>query len=396
MFQAQSISSPENRNGLFFRAIYASSFFFAFHSALLTYVESSFLGTFLSNTLIGVIFALSSIVAILGLVLMPTLLNKYGNYRILLFLLIIEIITLTILADLNSPIKLIIPIFIIHLAIYPLVFFSMDIFLESRSPNIITGKIRGIYLTIQNVAWIAPPLIAGLILSSGDYWKIFASAVTVLFPTFLIALWKFREFHDPPYTRIPFLSTIKEVWRRRDLYRIFMSSLLLSFFFSWMVIYTPLYLNKHMGMAWGDIGIIFTIMLLPFVLFSFPSGSLSDTRFGGKEMLSLGFVIMAISTGILTFVTSQSIIIWATLLFITRVGATLVQTMNESYFFKQINVSDVAIISVFRYAQPLGYLLGPIAASALLYFVDFRFIFLVLGIIMLYGLRYSLTLKDTM
>ena len=271
----------------------------------------------------------------------------------------------------------------------------MDIFLESNTKNETTGKIRGVYLTTQNAAWLAPPLIAGLILTNGDYWKIFASAGVILFPVLSIVFGKFSDFRDPPYAHIPLFATIKEIWRRKDIYRIFMSNLLLSFFFSWMVIYMPLYLHKHIGIAWSGIGIIFTIMLIPFVLFSIPSGKLSDTRWGEKEMLSFGFVLMAITTGILTFVTSQSIALWAALLFLTRIGATLVQTMNESYFFKQISASDSEIISVFRYTHPLGYLLGPLAASALLSLVDFRFMFLILGIITLYGLRYSLTIKDT-
>lgn len=391
----QSMVPTEKQSGGLVRAVYVSSFLFAFHAALLAYIESSFLGTFLDDTLVGTVFALGSIASIAGLTAMPSLLNKYGNYRIIFSLIFVEIISLAILASVKGPILFLVSVFIVHLSIFPIALFSMDIFLESNTKNETTGKIRGVYLTTQNAAWLAPPLIAGLILTNGDYWKIFASAGVILFPVLVIIFEKFNDFRDPPYAHIPLLSTIKEIWQRKDIYRIFMSNLLLSFFFSWMVIYTPLYLHKYMGMAWGDIGIIFTIMLVPFVLFGIPSGSLSDTRFGEKEMLSFGFLLMAMTTGLLTFITSQSVLLWAALLFLTRIGATLVQTMNESYFFKQINASDAAIISVFRYTHPLGYLLGPLAASALLAFIDFRFMFLILGIIVLYGLRYSLTIKDT-
>lgn len=395
MHATQSMTPAEKQSGALLRAVYVSSFLFAFHAALLAYIESSFLGTFLNDTLVGTVFALGSITSIAGLIAMPSLLNKYGNYRIIFSLILVEIVSLAILASMKGPAWLLVPVFILHLSIFPIALFSMDIFLESNTKNETTGKIRGVYLTAQNAAWLAPPLIAGLILTDGDYWKIFASAGVILFPVLAIVLGKFNDFRDPSYEHIPLLATIKEIWQRKDIYRIFMSNFLLSFFFSWMVIYTPLYLHKYMEMAWSDIGIIFTVMLVPFVLFGIPSGNLSDTRFGEKEMLSFGFILMAITTGILTFVTSQSIALWATLLFLTRIGATLVQTMNESYFFKQINASDAAIISVFRYTHPLGYLFGPLAASALLSFIDFRFIFLILGIAMLYGLRYSLTIKDT-
>ncbi|MBI5005467.1 MAG: MFS transporter [Candidatus Lloydbacteria bacterium] len=391
----QSISQQEGQGSTLLHAVYVSSFLFAFHAALLAYIESSFLGTFLSETVVGTVFALGSVAAIVGLITMPSLLNRYGNYRIFYSLVFVEILSLAVLAGMKGPVWFLVPVFIIHLSIFPVALFSMDIFLESNTKNETTGKIRGVYLTAQNAAWLAPPLIAGLILTDGDYWKIFASAGVILFPVLAIVFEKFNDFRDPPYAHIPLVGTLKEIWERKDIYRIFMSNFLLSFFFSWMVIYTPLYLHKYMGMEWSNIGIIFTIMLVPFVLFGIPSGSLSDTRWGEKEMLSFGFLLMAISTGILTFVTSQSIALWAALLFLTRIGATLVQTMNESYFFKQITASDAAIISVFRYTHPLGYLLGPLAASVLLAFIDFRFMFLILGIITLYGLRYSLTITDT-
>ncbi|MBI2046346.1 MAG: MFS transporter [Parcubacteria group bacterium] len=395
MQQAIPATEPRKQTGAPLRAVYLSSFLLAFHAALSAYIESSFLGTFLGDAVVGTVFTLGALVSIAGLMWIPSLLKKYGNYRIIFSLILIEIIALAGLAIIKHAPWLLVPIFTIHLATFPLTLFSMDIFLESGSQNETTGKTRGTYLTMQNAAWLAPPLMAGLILTNGDYWKIFASAGVVLFPVLIIVWQKFNDFHDPRYSPIPLLGTWKEIWRRKDIYRIFMSNLLLSFFFSWMVIYTPLYLHKYMHLAWSDIGIIFTIMLLPFVLFSMPSGKLSDTRYGEKEMLSLGFVIMAFSTGILTFVTSASVVLWASLLFITRIGATLVQTMNESYFFKQVNEMDAEIISVFRYTNSLGALFGPLAASALLSFVDFRFMFLVLGVIMLYGLRYSITIKDT-
>ena len=83
------------------------------------------------------------------------------------------------------------------------------------------------------------------------------------------------------------------------------------------------------------------------------------------------------------------------ILFITRIGASMVEIMSETYFFKKIDSSQIQIISVFRTAKPFAYVIGPVVATALLYFVEFKFIFMVLGFLMFYGLRFSLALKDT-
>ena len=65
-----------------------------------------------------------------------------------------------------------------------------------------------------------------------------------------------------------------------------------------MVIYTPIYLHEHIGLPWSDIGIIFTIMLLPFVLFEFPAGKLADGKWGEKEPPIIGIILIAVSTAL--------------------------------------------------------------------------------------------------
>ena len=163
-----------------------------------------------------------------------------------------------------------------------------------------------------------------------------------------------------------------------------------------MVIYTPIYLHKYIGLDWQTIGLIFTIMLLPFVFFQLPLGILADKKFGEKEILNIAIVILGITTITLSFITTNTVWVWATLLFITRIGASSINIMSETYFFKKVDAKDSDIISFFRMAKPIAYIFGPTLASLTIFLIDFRYIFLVLGIIMLTGLRYSLTIEDTL
>ena len=41
-----------------------------------------------------------------------------------------------------------------------------------------------------------------------------------------------------------------------------------------MIIYTPIYLHEHLLLGWDQIGFIFTIMLLPFIILEFPLGNI--------------------------------------------------------------------------------------------------------------------------
>tara|TARA_Y100000031_G_scaffold104660_1_gene115116 strand:- start:54 stop:545 length:492 start_codon:yes stop_codon:yes gene_type:complete len=162
-----------------------------------------------------------------------------------------------------------------------------------------------------------------------------------------------------------------------------------------MVIYMPIYLNQHIGFSWPEIGIIFTIMLLPFVLFEYPLGRLADTKIGEKEILIIGFIILIFSTAFIPFMNTTSLIPWAILLFITRVGASFAEITTESYFFKHVDGTDTSTISLFRITRPVSYIVGPLIATIGLFFLNIQYIFLILAVVLLFGLYFSFKIKDT-
>ena len=377
-----------------FYVLYLLGFIFTVHMALPAYINSTFLSGYATERFVGIIYAVSSVGIIIALAIIPIFLRRFGNYRVTTFLTFVQILLLLGLAF-SKSIFLVVPIFIISLVAIMLIDFTADIFLESYSNDGETGSIRGAYLTAKNVAWVISPMIAGFILTDGDYWKVYLAAAIFMVVVLFLLISNLKHYEDPEYARVPFWSTLKEVWRNKNIYKIFMANFLLKFFFAWMVIYTPIYLHEHIGFEWSVIGIMFTIMLLPFALFEMPIGKLADTTWGEKEFLTIGFVIMAFSVGTLAFITDANFILWTALLFITRIGASIVEIMTESYFFKQIDATDANLLGFFRNTYPLAYIIAPLLATGILAVIDYRFLFLVLAGVMLFGLRYSLALKDT-
>jgi len=163
-----------------------------------------------------------------------------------------------------------------------------------------------------------------------------------------------------------------------------------------MVIYAPIYLHEVIGFSWPQIGILLAIALVPYIIFQWPLGRIADTKVGEKELLSLGFVIMALSTAMMSFITVAHMIIWMILLFLTRVGASMVEIMSETYFFKKIDGQNVNLLGFYRTLRPLAYVLSPVVASLFLAVIDVRFLFVILGAIMLGALFYSNTITDTL
>lgn len=176
---------------------------------------------------------------------------------------------------------------------------------------------------------------------------------------------------------------------------IFMVSFLLQFFYAWMVIYTPIYLHENIGFSWEIIGIIFSVMLVPFVLIERPLGWIADRYLGEKELLVAGFAIMGISTASIAFITDHNAILWGAILFMTRIGAATIEIMSDTYFFKKIDASKIYLMSLYRTVRPVAYIVAPIVASLLFVALDLKSLFVILGILMLYGIRHSLALEDT-
>jgi MFS family permease len=163
-----------------------------------------------------------------------------------------------------------------------------------------------------------------------------------------------------------------------------------------MTIYLPIFLHIEIGFSLTEIiGVIFPIALLPFILLELPLGKLADQRHDEKELLSLGFLILALSTGSIAFITSQNIFVWAGVLFLGRIGAALVEVASATYFFKKVNASNTNLISMFRSLNPMATIAAPLVATSFLFAFDmsYRYLFVILALILLVGMPISKRLQ---
>lgn len=382
--------------------LYGVSFLYAAHLALGSYINSSFLveGKGLGENVIGILFTLGSLVAILELIRAPRWYERFGNRTILVALSGIHI--LSVIGFLSSTNPYLIGLFFVsYLAANSLMFYALDVSLEHHTNDTSTGNTRGLYLTITNAAWVLFPFIGGLILGNtttrAPFNILYISGIVLLLVMVLLIITKVKNYQPSPRIHKPFLSTVRAFWHKRALRQVFCTHAILHFFFSIMVIYTPIYLTAHIGLSWGILAWVFLIMLLPFVILEYPLGRLADRALGEKEILIAGFLIMALATISISFITSSNWLIWSLVLFITRVGASAVEVMSETYFYKNITEKQSDYISVFRDARPLSYMFGPLIATGLLSIFGFplQYLFVALGIIVAIGAIVASRMHDT-
>ena len=376
--------------------IYLASFLYSFHYGLPLYIDSSFIGQFLSSKEgAGIIFAIAAVFTTIFTYLFPRLLCRIGSYRSTLITMGLEVVVLVSLAFASNPF-VVIPLFIFYLVLTNLIFLNLDIFVESFSDDARTGGIRGIFMTVLNIAIVVAPLIAGFMLTDHDFWKIYLSAAAVMFLGFIIIAKNFRDHPTPACVVATPADTWRTINKNNDLRSIIYLHFLLAFFYAWMVIYTPVYLNQTVGIPMGTIlGVIIPIALIPFIIFEVILGKIADKWLDERELLIVGFILMAISTGILSFITSISVVVWAVALFVTRTGASVVEVMAESYFYKHVGPGDVPLISFMRTIRAAAYVVCPIIGSLVLWYTEPRFLFIALGVVMITAIPVALSMRDT-
>lgn len=376
------------------RILYVIFFLFSFSIAFLSYTQSSFLETVIPKESVGLVFVVGYIVTLIAMTWLGTITAWLGKRDALVAILVLLCAALLLLITGRYRVFLLVAFVLYTVGVW-LAYVALDLLVETYSSDKETGRIRGTQLTIGNAGWVIAPTLSGFVLEQFGFPTIFSISLLLMLPVVGLVVVGFRGLPRRETMRVPpFMKTMKEILARPSLLRIFLISFLLYFFYAWMVIYTPLYLLS-IGIDWSDIGKIFSVMLLPFILFQYPAGTLADRRLGERRILLLGLVIIGVSTIGLYFIEGPILWLWALLLFCTRVGASLVEIMRDSYFFKQVDKRDVQLIEFFRNTYPLAYIVGPLLATAILAVAPMHSLFLVLGIIMLSGTVFAFQLVDT-
>ncbi|MCC7160147.1 MFS transporter [Candidatus Nomurabacteria bacterium] len=372
--------------------IFFLGFLLSLHLAFVSYISSSFLSTFSNEKYVSLIYVSGSILSLFLLFIVPVVLKKIGEYKFLLLTSLLSIISLLLLSTLNTFWG-IIPVFVFYFALNSLIVFALDELVQIYSKNSSMGHVRGLYLTVINLAWVVSQIISGRTLSAFSFSTIYFVAFVIMSIFFIFVLFGLRKLNDPKYDNVLAWQSFKNFFTNKNLARAYKINFLLQFFYVWMVVYTPIYLYAHLGFDWKEIGIIFTVMLLPFVFIQYPLGKYSD-KIGERHLLMLGFFVTSLSTLSLFFIEKHEVLIWALALFCTRIGAAIVEVMSDVYFFKHIKKENDEFIAVYRNTSPVAYVVAPVVAFGVFYFVpSFNFIFLILGALVSYGIYLASTIR---
>ncbi|MGI6347586.1 MAG: MFS transporter [Patescibacteria group bacterium] len=376
--------------------LYITSFILGISTALPTYINSSFIEDMVSVRAVGLFFLGGYLFTFFAMIFFPILIKKVGNFFSTKLVVLLNAISLLMLVIVKTPL----PLFFFFSLLFitsQLLWINMDIFVESFTDNANTGKVRTTFFTFMNLGWIFSPTIASLLVrGENDYSLVYiASAIFAGIFYLVILYYKNKISRSIEYNNFTIKHVFSDFWHDHSLRGIYFASFFLNFFYASAVVYIPIYLNKVIGLDWSVLGIMFSIMLVPFVLFEIPAGIIADKRLGEKEMMTIGAFIVFLSFVLFFSVKSNNPFLWGAILFFSRIGAALIEAMRESRFFKLVDVEDVSHINVLRTSHPLGYLVGAGIGALVLSFYSIEFLFLFSAILFLYCFYFIFLIKDS-
>jgi MFS family permease len=290
-------------------------------------------------------------------------------------------------------------LFILQQILINTIFVSISIALGEVTRRSESGSVRGVYLTILSTGVLVAAFFSGIIFSVGSYAGVYLMSALLLVPVIYLTHRFFHSIEEPHYKNISFRESLASISKRKDIKRIMYIQFVLETFFAVMVVYMTPYLAESSGIERSDVlSFIMPIALLPFVIFPYELGILADKKYGEKEILISGLVIALFFTMLIPFVVSSSLVVWALILLGTRIGASFIEEMSSTYFYKKVHPDEAGVITLFNVGtRSAALIIVPLIAFVLFSVVGLppSYIFFVSGIFLITGIVAVRKLHDT-
>ena len=127
-----------------------------------------------------------------------------------------------------------------------------------------SAQARGLLVSLQHIGRMLGPMIAAIITYNSGLRAPYKISFLLLILTGILLFLGTKKFKDRSYSPRSLLSSIKIIWRRADIRKKPLTSiLLLQIFYALMVTFVPIYLADIIGIEPKSLGLMFTVMLLP-------------------------------------------------------------------------------------------------------------------------------------
>jgi MFS family permease len=376
---------------------YLLTLLYALHYGIPLYATSSYLHQYYSSSTVSLLYMLGSIAALLGSMSVAKYMRKFHTYGFTSGLVIAEMIILVAFGVTKSP-YLLAPFFVVHFLLQTLLYICLNVFIESFSKHAETGSIRGLFLALLNIGILVSPIIGGGILAISSFETLYIVAACMLIPFLFLVRIYFYHIEEPAYARVDMMQAFRNAWANKNIRAALIAEFIVQCFYAVMIIYSPIYLAT-IGIGLPIyLTLILPFALIPLVVLPYELGYLADTKYGEKELMIGGLLILAVTTFLCVITTSSNPAVWILILIGSRIGAAFVETMAFAYYFKKVSAEQASLTALFSNTTSgativvggLGILIGPFLSERP------QLMFVILGCVILWSISYVIPMKDTL
>lgn len=375
---------------------YLLTLLYALHYGIPLYATSSYLHQYFSSSMVSLVYMLGSFAALFGSLSVAKYMRRFHTYGFTMGIIIAEMIIMIGFGLSQNPFLLGL-FFIAHFLVQTLLYICLNVFVESFSKHAETGSIRGLFLALLNMGILISPIIGGAILSMSSFAALYIVAAATLIPFIFLVHTYLYHIQEPAYSKVDMLDAFFRAWRNRNIRAALIAEFTVQCFYAVMIIYSPIYLETIGIHLIVYLTAILPFALIPLVVLPYELGYLADTKWGEKELMIGGLLILAATTFLFVVITTPKVSIWVLILLLSRIGAAAVETMAFAYYFKKIGPEDASLTALFSNTLSiativvggLGMIIGPFLVQKP------QLMFLILGCGILWSVSYVLPMKDT-
>jgi len=276
--------------------------------------------------------------------------------------------------------------FVLFLSAQILISFNFDIFFEHNTLKESSATARGAVVSLQHIGRMLGPILAAFLAIKFGIKSPYNISLILMIITGITLYFATMKFKDKAHAPASIFKSLNLVLARPAIRKSLTSIILLHIFYALMVTFVPVYLADVKGIGGENLGLLFTIMLTPFVVLGYPIGKHIDSGSSGRRMARYGLLIMAITTLVFPFIDSTSLIIWGCILLLSRIGAVMLETAGEGIFFRSINEEETELLGIMRDMQPIGYFIASLISVITLMIGNIKDIFYIVGFILILGI----------
>ena len=349
-----------------------------------------YLDSFIHNeSYVGFLVTLFTIIGLLSYIFIIPFIGKNSKskiYTISLFLYAVSYLLFGILDNLQAAILL--SIFVSIVASLRITTYGIIVSDKSKKQSL--ARNEGLIYTLLNISWLIGPLLAGFIARQYGLRSVFFIASIFVSISFIL-LMNFNLKDDRIKKKSDgVLKSCADFFRNKDLKICYILSGAINFWWALIYIYVPMKIIDS-GYNPEIVGYFLFAITIPLILFTYFFGKLAG-KIGFKKIFFIGYFIIGV-IGILCFFLNNLILILS-LLVLASVGAAMVESTTEAYFFDISKKEKDKYYGVYNTGIDVSHALATFFGAIILFFLSFKFLFAFFGIIMISIAILSLKIKN--